>query len=132
MRRNFLAAAALVVAALTCRAEEKKDANVVKVDPEEFAVEVKKDEKAAAARYKGKTIEMTAPVAGVNRNASGDVFLSLPDNIQETFGLVVVEAMASGLPVLGSDWDGYRDLVVHGETGFLVPTRMVRGATTRD
>jgi hypothetical protein len=43
----------------------------------------------------------------------------------------VVEAMARGLPVLGSDWDGYRDLVVDGETGFLVPTRMVRGATAR-
>ena len=39
--------------------------------------------------------------------------------------------MARGLPVLGSDWDGYRDLVVDGETGFLVPTRMVRGATAR-
>jgi glycosyltransferase involved in cell wall biosynthesis len=60
---------------------------------------------------------------------AADVFISLPDNIQETFGLVVTEAMASGLPVVGSDWDGYRDLVVDGETGFLVPTRMVRGAT---
>jgi glycosyltransferase involved in cell wall biosynthesis len=60
---------------------------------------------------------------------AADVFLSLPDNLQETFGLVVVEGMASGLPVIGSDWDGYRDLVVHGETGYLVPTRMVRGAT---
>lgn len=61
---------------------------------------------------------------------AADVFVSLPDNIQETFGLVVIEAMASGLPVVGSDWDGYRDLVVTGETGFLVPTRMVNGATT--
>jgi hypothetical protein len=65
--------------------------------------------------------------AGVWRAA--DVFVSLPDSIQETFGLVVTEAMASGLPVVGSDWDGYRDLVADGETGFLVPTRMVRGAT---
>src|SRR5262249_2236179 len=48
---------------------------------------------------------------------SADLFLSLPDNIQETFGLVVLEAMASGLPVVGSDWDGYRDLIVQGETG---------------
>jgi glycosyltransferase involved in cell wall biosynthesis len=60
---------------------------------------------------------------------AADVFVSLPDNVQETFGLVVVEAMAAGLPVVGSDWDGYRDLVAEGETGFLVPTRMVHGAT---
>ena len=60
---------------------------------------------------------------------AADVFISLPDNIQETFGLVVLEAMANGLPVVGSDWDGYRDLVVDGSTGWLVPTRMVRGAT---
>ena len=62
---------------------------------------------------------------------AADVFLSLPDNVQETFGLVCVEGMASGLPVIGSDWDGYRDLIVDGETGYLVPTRMVRGATTQ-
>jgi hypothetical protein len=60
---------------------------------------------------------------------AADIFVSLPDNIQETFGLVVVEAMASGLPVVGSDWNGYRDLIVDGETGYLVPTRMVQGAT---
>jgi glycosyltransferase involved in cell wall biosynthesis len=57
-----------------------------------------------------------------------DLFISLSDNIQETFGLVVIEAMACGLPVLASDWDGYRDLVEDGETGFLVPTYLVRNA----
>lgn len=60
---------------------------------------------------------------------AADVFSSLSDNIQETFGLVVVEALASGLPVVATDWDGYRDLVVDGETGYLVPTLMVPGAT---
>jgi hypothetical protein len=60
---------------------------------------------------------------------AADVFTSFSDSIQETFGLVILEAMASGLPVVASDWDGYRDLVVDGETGFLVPTTMVGGAT---
>ena len=54
--------------------------------------------------------------------AAADVFLSLVDNIQETFGLAPVEAMAAGLPVVVSDWDGYRYTVQHGEQGFLVPT----------
>jgi glycosyltransferase involved in cell wall biosynthesis len=60
---------------------------------------------------------------------AADIFVSPSDNIQETFGLAVVEAMASGLPVVASDWNGYRDLVVDGQTGFLVPTAMVLGAT---
>jgi len=54
--------------------------------------------------------------------AGADVFLSLVDNIQETFGITPLEAMASGLPVVASDWDGYRSTVRHGIDGFLIPT----------
>ncbi|WP_019833898.1 glycosyltransferase family 4 protein [Sphingomonas sp. PR090111-T3T-6A] len=54
--------------------------------------------------------------------AAADIFTLLVDNIQETFGLAPVEAMAAGLPVVVSDWDGFRDTVAHGETGFLIPT----------
>jgi glycosyltransferase involved in cell wall biosynthesis len=54
---------------------------------------------------------------------AADAFLSLSDNLQETFGLTVVEAMAAGLPVIASDWDGYRSLVEEGRSGFRVPTR---------
>ena len=54
--------------------------------------------------------------------AAADVFASLSDNIQESFGLTPVEAMASGLPVVVSDWDGYRDTVTDGLEGFLAPT----------
>lgn len=54
--------------------------------------------------------------------SGADFFLSPSDNMQETFGLAVAEAMAYGLPAVVSDWDGYRDLVQDGETGFLVPS----------
>ena len=60
--------------------------------------------------------------------AAADVTLSLVDNCQETFGLSVIEAMASGLPVLASDWDGYRDSIRHGIDGFLVPSRWAPGS----
>jgi starch synthase len=56
--------------------------------------------------------------------AAADVFISLSDNIQETFGLTPVEAMAAGLPVVVSDWDGYKDTVRDGFDGFRIPTFM--------
>lgn len=62
----------------------------------------------------------------VRRNIwhAADVFVSLSDNIQETFGLTPVEAMAAGLPCVVSDWDGYRDTVRDGVDGFCIPTAM--------
>ena len=51
-----------------------------------------------------------------------DLFISLSDNIQETFGLTPLEAMANGLPVVVSDWDGYRESVRHGVDGFRART----------
>lgn len=60
--------------------------------------------------------------------AAADVALSLVDNPQETFGLSVAEAMAAALPVVASDWDGYRDLIRPGVDGFLVPSRWAASA----
>lgn len=60
---------------------------------------------------------------------AADIFTSLSDNIQETFGLTLIEAMAAGLPVVASDWNGYRETVVQGETGILVPTVMAPPGT---
>ncbi|MBW8814996.1 MAG: glycosyltransferase family 4 protein [Caulobacterales bacterium] len=54
--------------------------------------------------------------------AGADIFLSLVDNIQETFGITPLEAMAAGLPVVASDWDGYRFTMRHGQEAFLIPT----------
>jgi hypothetical protein len=54
--------------------------------------------------------------------AAADVYVAPVDNLQESFGIAILEAMASGLPVVASDWSGYRDLVVDGQTGFLIRT----------
>jgi len=56
--------------------------------------------------------------------AGADVFCSLSDNIQETFGIVPIEAMAAGMPVVVADWDGYKDTVRDGIDGFRIPTLM--------
>ncbi len=55
---------------------------------------------------------------------AADIFVSFSDNVQESFGLTPIEAMASGLPVVVSDWSGYRDSVRDGVDGFRIPTIM--------
>lgn len=62
--------------------------------------------------------------------AAADLFVSVADSIQETFGLTILEAMSHGLPVIGTDWSGYRDLIVHGDTGFLLRTTWCSDAGT--
>src|SRR5690606_35758485 len=46
--------------------------------------------------------------------------LLLPSE-KESFGLVALEAMACGVPTIGSTAGGIPELVTHGETGFLAP-----------
>ena len=54
--------------------------------------------------------------------SSADIFCSLSDNIQETFGIVPLEGMAAALPVVVSDWNGYKDSVSDGVEGFRIPS----------
>jgi phosphatidyl-myo-inositol alpha-mannosyltransferase len=54
--------------------------------------------------------------------ASADLFCA-PSLGGESFGIVLVEAMAMGLPVVCSDIGGYRDLVRDNREGLLVPAR---------
>lgn len=52
---------------------------------------------------------------------SRSLFGVLPSVCPETFGIVVLEAMASGRPVVASRIGGLPDVVCHPETGLLVP-----------
>jgi hypothetical protein len=61
-----------------------------------------------------------------------DIFISLSDNIQETFGLTPIEAMAAGLPVIATDWNGYKDTIQNGITGILIPTYMPEAGCGKD
>lgn len=44
----------------------------------------------------------------------------VPSIWEEPFGLVAVEAMACGIPVIASNIGGLSGIVIHGETGYLV------------
>ncbi|KAF4125470.1 Glycosyltransferase involved in cell wall bisynthesis [Geosmithia morbida] len=57
--------------------------------------------------------------------ACGDVFLHC--SVTETFGLVVLESMSSGVPVIARDEGGPSDIVEDSETGFLVPPNDLDG-----
>lgn len=50
---------------------------------------------------------------------------------QEGLGMVLLEAGATGRPVIGTDHGGIPEAVIDGETGFLVPERDVAGLTER-
>lgn len=71
------------------------------------------------------SVEIKTNISTVEKHdllVNADVFVSPSDNMQESFGLSILEAMAFGLPVVASDWSGYRDIVEDGVSGYLIPT----------
>src|SRR5690606_2286548 len=114
-----------------------EDEKVVLVEcgwhPNEPVVKAYRDAAALACpRVRVVTLDGRDPGQRKTAWAGADVFCSLADNIQETFGIVPIEAMAAGLPVVVSDWDGYRDTVRDGIDGFRIPTLMPGAGSGRD
>ena len=54
--------------------------------------------------------------------AEADIVLNL-SNFRESFGRTILEAMAARRPVVVYDWGALPELVVDGQTGFVVPFR---------
>jgi phosphatidylinositol alpha-mannosyltransferase len=57
---------------------------------------------------------------------TADIFCA-PATKGESFGIVLLEAMACGKPVIASDIDGYASVMHHTEDGILVPPKDAQG-----
>lgn len=63
-------------------------------------------------RFRGYSAEVAAEMAQC-------AILAIPSKV-EAFGMVAIEAMAAGKPVVAARTGGLQDIVEHGKTGFLV------------
>jgi D-inositol-3-phosphate glycosyltransferase len=55
--------------------------------------------------------------------SAADVFVSPSNSLQEVFGLSLVEAMLYQLPVIATNWSGYREIVLESYSGHLIEAR---------
>jgi phosphatidylinositol alpha-mannosyltransferase len=101
VRRDFSDAFLLVVGDGPLRERIRRRAAALLGDAARFVGAVERDE---LPRYYAAADVVVSPALG-----------------NESFGIVLLEAMASGRPVVASDIAGYRSVLTHGRDGLLVP-----------
>jgi glycosyltransferase involved in cell wall biosynthesis len=79
-------------------------------------------DRAVAPLLDGRQVRFVGEVDGPGKREllSRAAALLFPIQWEEPFGLVVVEALACGTPVVAFDRGGVREIIEHGETGFVV------------
>lgn len=52
--------------------------------------------------------------------SKSDIFVNLTTAVEETFGIVNIEALACGVPVIATNWAGNKELIINGKNGYLI------------
>ncbi|MAA78691.1 MAG: hypothetical protein CL916_05485 [Deltaproteobacteria bacterium] len=80
-----------------------------------------------ALKIQDKVLIYQSPAEGLKKGLfrAADFFVSVADNPQETFGLSLLEGMSAGLPLLVSDYNGYKELCSN-DVGVRIPTSWVK------
>ena len=99
---------------------------------DDYADQYHADNRAACPSVQYRVVDGRRPDVRFSIWSVADLFLSLSDNVQETYGLTPLEAMAAGLPCVVSDWDGYRETVRHGVDGFRIAAYCPPAGAGRD
>ena len=98
-----------------------KDAQLIVVGDGDAVTEYRKLSKWLGFR---KSVVFAGSLYGekLNQMFSKANVLVLP-SLKDSFGMVLIEAMVQGTPVIGTKVGGIPDIITHGKDGFLVPAR---------